>query len=85
MRKFISLESKMHAMGRFEEVEMVIDNYFVNKHTEPIPQADLEKPPSEVFYLPMLVVRKESSKTTKVRVVFKALAKTYTGTSLNDI
>ena len=75
----------MHAKGHFEEVEKVIDEYFVNKHAEPVPQADLEKPPSEVFYLPMHMVRKELSTTTKLRAVFDASAKTFTGTSLNDI
>ena len=56
----------------------------MSKHTEPVPQADLEKPPNEVFYLPIHVVCKESSTTTKVRAVFDASAKTSTGISLND-
>ena len=85
VRRFLSFERMMHAKGHFEEVEKVIDEYFVNKHAEPVPQADLEKPPSEVFYLPMHVVRKELSTTTKLRAVFDASAKTSTGTSLNDI
>jgi len=85
VRRFISFERMLHAKGRFEEVEKVIDEYFVNKHAEPVPRADLEKPPSEVFYLPMHVVHKESSTTTKLRAVFDASAKTSTGTSFNDI
>ena len=43
----------MHAKGQFEEVEKVIDEYFVSKHAEPVPPADLEKQPNEVFYLPI--------------------------------
>ena len=85
VRRFISFERMMHAKGHFEEVEGVIDEYFVSKHAEPVPRADLEKPPSEVFYLPMHIVRKESSTTTKIRAVFDASAKTSTGTSLNDL
>lgn len=85
VRRFISFERAMHAKGEFEEVHKVIEEYFVNKHAEPVPQVDLEKPPSEVFYLPIHVVRKESSTTTKVRAVFDASAKTSTGISLNDI
>ena len=57
----------------------------MNKHAELVPQEDLEKPPSHVFYLPMYVVRKESSTTTKLRAVFGVSARTLTGTSLNNI
>ena len=40
---------------------------------------------SEVFYLPMHVVHKESSSTTKIRDVFDASAPFSIGVSLNDI
>ena len=50
-----------------------------------MPEADLEKPTHSVFYLPIHVVRKESSTTTKIRAVFDASAKSLTGVSLNDI
>ena len=60
-------------------------DYFDKGHAELVPAADLEKPPSEAFYLPMHAVKKESSTTTKIRAVFDALAKSSTGVSLNDI
>ena len=53
-------------------------------HAEPVPSKDMDKPLSEVFYLPMHAVYKESSTTTKVRAVFDASAKSSTGVSLND-
>ena len=84
VHRFLSFERIMHSKGQFEEVEKVIEEYFANKHAEPVPLTDLQKPPSEVFYLPMHVVHKESSTTTKVRAVFDASAKTSTGASLND-
>ena len=83
--RFISFERSLHAKGQFKEFEKVIDEYFLMKHAKRVPQADLEKPPCEVFYMPMHAVRKESSITTKVRAVFDTSAKTSTGTSLNDI
>ena len=53
-------------------------------HAEGVPVADLSKPCNEVYYFPMHVMRKETSSTSKVRVVFDASAKTASGTSLND-
>ena len=53
-------------------------------HAEPVPEKDLDKPESDVFYLPLPVVYKESSTTTKVRAVFDGSAKTVSGISLND-
>ena len=49
-----------------------------------MPHVDLNKPPSEVFYLPMHAVRKEFSTTTMFRAVFDASMKTASGVSLND-
>ena len=54
------------------------------EHAELVPVADLQKPPEEVFYLPMHAVRKEHSTTTKIRAVFDASAKSSTSVSLND-
>ena len=52
---------------------------------EPVPVADLQKPPKEISYLPMDAVRKEHSSTTKLRVVFDASAKSASGISSNDL
>ncbi len=46
---------------------MVMQEYFDSEHAELVPEADLEKPPRSVFYLPMHLVRKEPSSTTKLR------------------
>ena len=84
VRRFISFERSLHLRGQFPEVKTVINEYFDSEHAEPVPQEDLEKPPHSVFYLPIHVVRKESSTTTKIRAVFDASAKTSSGLSLND-
>ena len=62
-----------------------MEEYLEAGHAESVPQVDLGKPTDSVFYLPIHVVRKESSTTTKVRAVFDASAKSLTGVSLNDI
>ena len=54
-------------------------------HAELVPLEEMEKPTSQVFYLPMHVVYKNSSTTTKIRAVFDASAKSSSGVSLNDI
>ena len=52
-----------------------MEEYFKLGHAEAVLQQDFEKPPRQVFYLPMHAVRKDSSTTTKIRA----------GVSLNDI
>ena len=55
------------------------------KHSELVPVEDFFKLDSETYYLPMHAVVKESSTTTKLRVVFDASAKSTSGHSLNDV
>ena len=61
-----------------------MEEYFKKDHAELVPADKLKKPMSEVFYLPMHAVYKESSNTTKVRAVFDASAPSSSGVSLND-
>ena len=84
VRRFLSLERALRTKGQFGDLKSVMQEYFDSKHAESIPDADLEKPRQSVFYLPMHMVRKESSSTTKIRAVFDASAKSSTGVSLND-
>ena len=69
----------------FGEFETTVEEYFKKGHAELVPTVDLEKPVQEAFYLPMHIVCKESSSTTKVRAVFDASASSSTGVSLNDL
>ena len=84
VRRFHSMERSLYAKGQFQEFATVMNEYFELEHAEPVPQADLGKPSTTTFYLPMHAVRKEHSSTTKVRVVFDASAKSTSGVSLND-
>ena len=84
VRRFRSFERSIHSNGLFPEVQKVIKEYFDQQHAEEVPEEDLEKPQDQVFYLPMHIVTKESSATTKVRAVFDASAVSSTGISLNS-
>lgn len=85
VRRFLTLEASLRRRGRFQEVDAVMREYLDLGHAEAVPPEDLSKDPAEVFYLPMHVVYKNSSSTTKVRAVFDASAKSSSGVSLNDI
>ena len=52
---------------------------------ELVPQNELNFPNNKLFYLPHHAVLKESSITTKLRVVFNGSSKSSSGKSLNDL
>ena len=85
VRRFKSLEKFLRSRGLLDDFNVVMEEYFQKNHAELVPLTDLEKPTSEVFYLPMHVVCKESSSTTEVRAVFDASAPSSSGVSLNDM
>ena len=55
-----------------------------NHHSERVPASELNKSPSMVYYLPMHGVLKDSSSTTKLRIVFDASANTSSGILFNQ-
>ena len=84
VRRFLALERSLHSKSQFDLFNVVMEEYFEMGHAEPVPLADVEKSEQETFYLPMHAVRKESSSTTKIGVVFDASAKSSSSVSLND-
>ncbi len=84
VRRYKSLEKSLRSRGAFDEFNLVMEEYFDKNHAELVPENDLIKPPSQVFYMPMHAVYKATSTTTKVRAVFDASAASSSGVSLND-
>ena len=64
VNRFLSLERTLHAKGQFDEFSTVMQEYFDLVHAEPVPPRDMHAPTSQVFYLPMHAVHKQSSTTT---------------------
>ena len=83
VQRFLWLEQSLHSKNKFDEFANAMEEYFEMGHAECVPSKDLDTC-EEVFYLPMHVVSKVSSTTTRLHDVFNASAKTKSGMSLND-
>jgi hypothetical protein len=68
----------------FVAVDEVIRDYLELGHAEKVPVVDLDKDTASTYYMPIHVVYKHSSTTTKIKAVFDASAKSASGASLND-
>lgn len=81
LKRLLVLEHKLNAnMTLKSNYTQVINEYLKLKHMSLV-----ENPDEEGYYMPHHAVLKESSETTKVRVVFDTSAKTSNGVSLNNL
>ena len=85
IRRYHQNKKSLERKGRYSTYEFALQEYGILGHAEPVPPADLRKPESQCYYLPAHGVVKDSSTTTKLRVVFDASARTTTGVALNDV
>ena len=89
LQRFRSTEASSIRKGTWTEFQRVIQEYLDLNHSQPVSPVDLANLKGNnvhpTYYLPMHAVWKESSTSTKTRVVFDASAKTTTGHSLNDL
>ena len=86
MSRFLSLERRLQRFPVLKkEYTKVIQEFCDLGHMEEIPSDEVDKPDSEHFYLSHHCVVKESSTTSKYRVVFNGSAFSTSGLSLNDV
>ena len=76
-KKFTSDPAYAHSYSKF------LEEYERLQHMKRVPETQAE--PQLSYYLPHHGVIRESSITTKLRVVFNGSSRTSTGVSLNDI
>lgn len=85
IKRFISVERRLKGNIDMQKSYVAfIDEYKALNHMTLVKQEDQFKP-NNTYYLPHHSVVKESSSTTKVRVVFDASCPTTTGVSLNEV
>ncbi|XP_025829218.1 uncharacterized protein LOC112904129 [Agrilus planipennis] len=83
-KRFLLLERKLHKNpDLFAEYSRFLEEYESLNHMTKIDFDSIN--PNKSYFLPHHAVMKESSTTTKLRVVFDGSAKTTSGHSLNDI
>ncbi|GFS48753.1 integrase catalytic domain-containing protein [Trichonephila inaurata madagascariensis] len=84
IRRFNSLEhSLIKKPAIYSQYRDFMQEYLTLGHMELVPKHDYAI--REAYYLPHHAVLRDSSTTTKLRVVFDASAKSTTGHSLNDL
>ena len=84
VRRYNTNKRSLQRKGKWKDFAKAVKEYAKLGHSELVPPSDLNKPVTDIFYMPMHGVVKESSTTTKLRIVFDASPVTSTGISLND-
>ena len=82
VQRYLANERATIKRGFHKNFQSQIQGYLDAMHAELVPANELSLPN---FYLPMHSVTKQSSTSTKLRVVFDGSAATSTGASLNNI
>ena len=84
MKRYLSNERSLQRKGKLDEFQKEVKSYLDLQHARLLTTEELKIPVSQSYYMPMHGVEKQSSTTTKLRVVFDASCKTTSGASLND-
>lgn len=83
LQHFLSLERCLQRFDQIQDYLKVMVKYFTLDHAERVPDANLNKPAQDSFYLAHHTVYKESASTPQ-HVIFDGSMKTTSGVSLND-
>ena len=83
LQRYRSNERAILRKNTWEPFQAVVQEYLDLGHAEPLPPQSLDST-KEMYSLPMHAVTKESSTSTKLRVVFDASARSSNGISLNN-
>ncbi|XP_050547299.1 uncharacterized protein LOC126908985 [Daktulosphaira vitifoliae] len=83
LKRFLSLERRLQTNIELKNLySKFINEYLELNHMERIL---IDESTNNTYYIPHHAIYKESSHTTKLRVVFDASCKTDNGVSLNDV
>lgn len=86
IQRFKKLEKRFERQPKLkQEYADFMREYLDLRHMREIQEKDAEWKASPQYYLPHHCVVKETSTTTKLRMVFDASSKTTSGISLNDV
>ena len=83
VQRYTANEKALLIKGTWKAFQDVVQEYLDLVHAQPISAPSLTNPPT-MYYLLMHGIVKDSSTTTKLRVVFDASAKTTSHTPLNN-
>ena len=85
LNRFIRNEQSLLRKGNWTQFQAVVQEYLTLGHAQPVTQSEMGIPVTQSYYLPMHAVFKNSSTSTKLRVVFDASSPITSGASLNDV
>ena len=84
-KRFLANEASLIRRGNLAQFQGVMEEYLFLGHAQQVTSQELGLASSESYYLPIHAVYKQSSSTTKLRIVFDASCSTTSGVSLNDL
>ena len=85
INRYLRNEQSLLRRGNWTQFQAVVQEYLTLGHAQLVTPQELCTPVHASYHLPMHAVFKQSSTSTKLRVVFDASSATTSGASLNDI
>ena len=85
LNRFLRNGQALLRKGNWAQFQAVVQEYLTLGHAQQVTPQEMCTPTARTYHLPMHAVYKQSSSSTKLRVVFDASCPTSTGLSLNDV